>query len=89
MSDFNPPRTFTVTQEDIDKGARGNSYICPLALAIKRAIPAFLRDGVCVGLEQVTINESKYGMSLETAKAVWVFDLTGVMSPFTAKIGGG
>lgn len=45
----------TVTQEDIDRGIRGNAFNCPLAIAIDRALPVVCE--VSVGLDTVTINQ--------------------------------
>lgn len=75
----------TVTQEDIEKGRRGDYGACPIALAIKRAIP----DGgfISVDDEEILVGHNRF----ESIEAVWSFvysfDAGDAVEPFEFTLG--
>ena len=75
----------TVTQDDIDKGSRGESCKCPVALALKRAVPH--SDGVEVCEHFFVFHDAGVRwftslLPLEVVRFVEEFDAGGKVEPF-------
>ena len=87
----------TVTQEDIDRGYRGNSKRCPIALAMKRLFP---EKDVSVGPARATIcdpytpervdpyesTRTRLFLPEEAVEFIADFDCKGLVEPFTFEI---
>ena len=62
----------SVTAEDIRDGEQNTPCFCPIALAIKRAIPDFKMLGV--GKTEVNINNRRYTLPLIAVDFIEKFD---------------
>lgn len=76
-----------VTQDDIDAGVRVSCNRCPVARALKRAVPGCaeaMTDGVRVDLCMLGDDPNVYNLSLpiEATDAIAEFDRGNGMSPF-------
>ena len=49
-----------VTQEDIDKGAHGSAKFCPIAIAVKRAVPEAFAASVIANVRYFTDDGSVF-----------------------------
>ena len=68
-----------VTQEDIDKGLRGNAFSCPIARAIDRLAVC---DCVEVGDDEIYLDAQGVPMSHEALCFVSDFDSGNMVEPF-------
>jgi hypothetical protein len=76
--------TINVTQSDIQKGSRNNCVMCPIALAIRRAIPG---SAVLVGGKRVDINGKNYDLPESARKFIYQFDNDTQVIPFSFTLG--
>lgn len=81
-------KTITVTQENIDNGVRRRAFLCPFALAAKRAFPEAVEAGIGWYLS-VKLGPSKFqywDLSEEARAAILQYDTGGPMQPGTYEI---
>lgn len=68
-----------VTAEHISKGYRAHADLCPVALAVKEALPGHI---VQVGCRSVFINRVEYPLSPRVNEIVYAYDIGRFTEPF-------
>lgn len=83
--------TITVTQEDILNGEAGTNQPCPIALAVKRALPGYAVDVGTTYITLWTVDSSVYRSSrvvllLECRAFIDRFDAGRSVAPFSFRL---
>jgi hypothetical protein len=69
----------SVTEDDIKRGTANDSYLCPIARAVRR----LGKTRVSVDGYRIVVRNASYGMSREAQRFVSRFDIDKVVKPFT------